>query len=87
MEISKSMVNKKLKEFRMLVKTGLIDPRVWLAHFGYKRPDKFKCRDCVDFMSKRCAGGIAPFECMKFGIYIDLSARLDSTRMCEKRRI
>ncbi len=72
MEISKIMVNKKLKEFRMLVKTGLIEPRVWIAHFGYKRPDKCKCKDCGDFKSERCTDGGAPFECMKYGIYIDL---------------
>lgn len=66
------MVNKKLKEFRILVKTGVIDPRVWIAHFGYKRPDKCKCRDCVDFMSERCTDGGETFECMKYGIYIDL---------------
>lgn len=66
------MVKKKLKAYRMLVKTGVIDPRVWIAHFGYKRPDKCKCRDCVDYMSKECTGGRKPFECMKNGVYIDL---------------
>ena len=60
------MVNKKLKEFRNLVKTGKIDIMLWCVHFGDKRPDKCKCRDCVDYMSGDCSGGMKSFECMKF---------------------
>ncbi len=66
------MVNEKLKEYRRLVKTGVIDPRVFIYHFGSKRPDKCKCRDCVDYLTDGCTDGGEPIECMKYGIYFDL---------------
>ena len=66
------MVNKKLKEYRRLVKTGVIDPRVFIDHFGSKRPDKCKCSDCKDYMTNGCTHGEGPIDCMKYGIFIEL---------------
>ena len=65
------MGNRKLKEFKKLVKNGEIDLRMWCVHFGDKRPDKCKCRDCVDYKLGECSGGIKPFDCMQQGIFID----------------
>ena len=58
------MVNEKLKEFKRLVKFGKIDPILWEIHFGKKRPDKCKCKDCFDYKAGDCLGGIKPYECM-----------------------
>lgn len=64
------MVNKRLKEFKQLVKAGKIDLNLWMIHFGKKRPDKCKCNDCLDFKAGFCKGGIDPYICMQNCIII-----------------
>jgi len=59
------LVNKKLKEFKKLVKDGKLDLDLWMLHFGDKRPDKCKCKDCMDFKTEVCTGGKNPFNCMQ----------------------
>lgn len=59
------MVNKRLKLFEKLVKNDEINLIHWQIHFPHRRPDKCKCKDCVDFTMGLCSGGQDPFVCMQ----------------------
>ncbi len=46
------------------LRSGKIDPLLWLLHFpetaDWRMPG---CIDCVEFRSRRCAGGSHPVDC------------------------
>lgn len=56
----------RLKELRVLLDRGEIDPALWMEHFSETLDNETPtCSDCADYNDGLCSGGKEPLHCLK----------------------